>query len=445
MNVFSKKQIIRMMRDYVPLMRKNDRRKLSKQLDTLHSNKSIEAAWELAVGWCLSRNFKLNLHYKSEISSSNPDIEITDLGYDKNILIEVKSPSGNSFSFKDRLDKISTSIFTLSNTIRPGSGDLLRITYEEWRRPGHPVAPRVPAVTDDVASNPDFISRLEEFLSDQGGEPKRNNIDGVINALFEKTTFRYPILNYHCRIPNNPQSVINNFSSSMIADAKRQLIPFRESHILGLIVCDGGSSFISDPTREHGPGTVSGAEIMEYIIDETGIDFICFVGRVDTYRRNSIITGYPQNPNISFSMLCNYALHQTLGSELYEKLKSSILQIPAPRLHPYQAKSLTEQANRGFQGMTDMLPTRLTSTKGGNMTISISSTGLLRLLNGSISENEANYIRESINKISRIHSMKIKSLTVDEQHGDTDDDYVVIELIEDDVKKTYSVIDRQIE
>jgi hypothetical protein len=440
-NIFFRKTLIRMMEDVFPHLRKKERRKIALQLDNLKANKSLEAAWELAVGWALSRDWAVNFHYEADGVDARPDLEIIDMGFEKKILIEIKSPSGNTFQFKEKLDRISQEIFNVADRITQGSGSKIGIVYDEWRRPGHDIAPRIPAVADGVVNSEEFLERLSNFLLSDASEV-RIDLPNVINAGFSKRKFSLPFLDYYCRIPTDPQSVKNNLTSAMIAEAKRQLGPFRGSHFVGLVICDGGNNSLSEPNKTPGFGRVTGKDLMGFIVEEADIDFVVFIGRKDVPRRGGIITGRLEVPQISINVMCSEAFHKSHGEEFFFKLAPSLERIPVPQYHPYQAKSLLEQASMRGEERVHMLPNTFSS--GKEMKVKISSNGLLRMLSGRASSGEEKYIRELVSDISQIERKSIKSISIEDVNGEHDDSYVVIELGDDLLKEPFSEVERNI-
>ena len=110
MLIFPKRKIVEMMRDVYPRMLKKDRRKHAKQLDRTEDSNAIQALWELAIVWSLLEASIGTIPVRKPNIGAEPDIEI-DIGLDKTVVLEVTAPSGDTFSFKEKFEIFSRTIF----------------------------------------------------------------------------------------------------------------------------------------------------------------------------------------------------------------------------------------------------------------------------------------------------------------------------------------------
>ena len=201
--------------------------------------------------------------------------------------------------------------FLCAIVFREAAGDFMSVRYHEWRGPKKEVR-RVPAFANNAEENPEFISWLTRFINDDASKRARVNIPKVICADFEKIGYKYPRLNFSCSIPDAPQSIYNNLSTFLMDKVERQLRPFHSDNFVGLVVCDGGNQFISDPLRTGGWGAVSAAEIMNHVVSETDVDFIVCLGRKDEMDMTGMVI-FPMNTvkKLSFHMFANQQFRRT--------------------------------------------------------------------------------------------------------------------------------------
>lgn len=427
--IYSKRQIRKFMFALFPRLLKEDRRKLARQLDDLKNNKALEAVWELAILYALNSNLKAEFHILSSATKAKPDA-LVDLGLDKKVLLEVTAPSGDTFSFKSRLDAIVREIFDYCESVEGGSGSRLRLHFGEWRT-NNPLTPREPSVAKDAISNKDLQKQLRDFLA-SGVKEAKLAVSGVINARIVRRDYVIHRLDYFCSIPSDPQSDVNNLTYNLIEKVGRQLIPFKEKYYTGLIVCDGGNSVISSP-RKISPQQVDGRDLMGRVLNESGIDFIAFVGRRDVPGGGMIISPSNTRPVVSFTMMSSNALAEETTKKIYDGLSKAILTLPPPLIHPYQAKSMLEQvANRG-RNWPDYNPTDYTvktTTTGREMKVRISSSALRDLIFGRIDPED--FRRQcDIERIRAGLPQAIVGAEFETRGEGHDDDYVVLELEND--------------
>jgi len=438
-----KRKIISMMREVFPSMRKTEREELANRLDKAIANKAIEAVWELAILWALSKTWRTNMYLSASHTAVKPDAEVY-IGLDKPIAIEIKTVSGDPFEFRNDLEKASNAIFSLSNRIKPGSGDYISIRYFEWRGVSNSVKPRIPSVTDNVENNQEFKNILSNFLFDDTKREMLINIPNIIYARLNKTSVKSVAPHYTCQIPNLPQSVKNNVSTKLINDVKKQLGPFRDTHYLGLVVCDGGNETFSNPNSPSASyGFVSGAAIMNYIIRNSPVDFIVCVGRRDDLDETGVVVS-AQNKfkTLAFAMFYNPQMSACVAEAIRSKLRCALDTLPIPLLHPYQSKALQIQEAFGGSARRYYHNGSISWQKGESMKVRISSRALLEILTGEMPVEQS----EHLNLLKDIRSQRkhIAAIKLEDFGDDRDDDLVVIELSDDATSKTFAEIERGI-
>ena len=440
-----KRKIVSMMRELFPSMRKSARRQLANHLDKSKANKAIEATWELAVLWALKHTLPTSTYFSASHTTVNPDAEI-DIGLHKRIVIDVKTLSGDTFEFRQLLDDTSRAIFSLANRIKPGSGEYISIRYFEWRNAGNSVKPRIPSVTVSAARNQQFQRLLSNFLLDESTKEALINIPGVIHANFRKTNLKSIIPKYSCQISNYSQSIENNVSTKLIDDAIRQLVPFQGTHYVGLIVCDGGNEIFSDPSRFCASyGSVSGADIMNYVIETSHVDFIVCLGRKDEPDASGIVFS-TQNKlkTLAFTMFHHPQLPARVAETIRAELRRALATLPIPLLHPYQSKNLQAQEAAIGSASPYYLNGSVSHWQGEPMKVRISSRALLAFMTGemSIGQFERDYL--ALLRSFDLREKLITTITLEPSGDNRDDDYVVIDLGDDITSKTFAEIEKTI-
>lgn len=266
MLLFSRRRIISMLTMIAPSISKGDLKHLALRLDDPKAGGAIQGAWELAVLWALMAEFGCNADPRVEQrQGGRPDCRVN-LGTSQKLMLEVYTPTGDTFEFKSVLDPITQSFYDTVDRVSPNSSPHLYVNYHEWSKRVAGASMRVPSVAKTATHDIRVISQLERFW--RGSDDSiRITAHGIIDATFTRVPYRYNGLNYRCQIPPKPQSVTNNLTSQIIEKSVQQLMPFRDDHLLGLIVCDGGTEVVSNARVVLGQGTPSFASISQQAVD----------------------------------------------------------------------------------------------------------------------------------------------------------------------------------
>lgn len=237
MLLFSKRRMISMLGVVKPAIPSGDLKHLVGRLGG-EDGQQLQGAWELAVLWALISEFGSAADPRVEQrQSGRPDCRVHMDAKDK-LMLEVYTPTGDTFEFKPLLDPITQSFYDVVDRSQPGSSPHLYISYHEWSKPVAGGSLRGPSVTSAAAEDIRVLSQLERFWA-SGKDSIRITALDVIDATFHRVPYRFHGLNYRCQIPRKPQFVYNNLTLEMSRKATKQLMPFRDDHLLGLIVCDG--------------------------------------------------------------------------------------------------------------------------------------------------------------------------------------------------------------
>ncbi|MGX9178184.1 hypothetical protein [Mesorhizobium sp. BHbdii] len=442
--LFPRRKIISMLRELGDKLPAEERRKLAKALDSWDANEAIGATWELAVLWATASTIGAKPHPIRVKNQKQPDGEI-DLDLDRPVMFDVKSLSGDTFTFKERLDKATQKIEVLSSTIDPQFSGTIEVRYFEWSTSKY--IPRQPATIDDPTQSKAFREQLKVFLLDKISEKVIIRIPSVITASFEKRKWKRPYFGWSCSIPDNLQKIKNNQSDYAIVRAREQLIPFRNSHYTGLILCDGGNSMFSDPRRYTGLGQTA-ADMFHHIVEESGIDFLFTVGCKDVPAPNSgsLIALTASSNNVSATSIEPFmrnGLPPKVQSAIVSEFKRALNQIPPTLRKPHSIKSIMEQDQRWQRRWTPRLGTSW-SFRNGVTGMKLSARTLIDLLTGNISEADRSALllgnmKETLSDGKRC----IRDVRLESKGDDFDDDYIVIEFDDDPTRRSFSDIAKE--
>jgi len=298
---------------------------------------------------------------------------------------------------------------------------------------------RVPSVVTTAAQNLRVRSQLERFW--RGSDDSIRIMEhGIIDATFTRKPYRYNGLNYRCQIPRKPQSLTNNLTGQIIEKANQQLMPFRNDHLLGLVVCDGGTEVVSNARGSPGQATPSFASISQQAFASSGIDFIISIGRQDRMRMDGLVMS-PLNRRKELAIDFFFAnnVGAQMASAIRDNLEPSLRRIPVPLRHPHQAKSLQSQYAAGATMKPSMKSTAF-SSNSTEFRIKISARALVDLMTGTIAPEE--FRKAHLSKFAVILNTKVLngvSMSHDEDH---DDDYVEFTLAKDELRTTFADIAR---
>lgn len=434
MLIFAKRRIASMLEEVLPALSASDRKHLTRRLDRPAEGTAIQATWELAVLWALHRQFEADLKVKVR-EGGRPDCRLG-IGLSKPLMIEIYSPTGQTFAFKGKLDQATRQFQDIVERVIPGSGGHLRITYHEWaQETGHGRRLRVPSIATNATCHPGVIAAIEEFWRG-GATRKRIGIDGLIHATFERTPYHLPGLNYSCQIPAKPQSIAGTFTQSMIDKAKRQLEPFRSDHLTGLVVCDGGNDVVSNPHNFRPSMNPTGSDIMGYVLRESGIDFITCVGRIDrVVWEGKVLSPHNRRAELAVETFLTAGLNQREAESIRHAIEPALRLIPVPIIHPYQSKSLQDQEAAGASPRRTRKNFQVNSDRV-RMEIRVSARAALELLSGKLSMEEfrRSYMLRGPCDFAEWAIVEI-ALAKDE---DADDDHVVLTLSKDPAARPFA-------
>lgn len=423
-----------MLNEVLPTLPRNDQKHLIGRLDRPNDGCALQAAWELAVLWSLQRQFVADMRV-TQRERGRPDCRVA-IGAAKPMMVEIYAPTGQTFAFKDQLDAATTQLRAIAERAAPGTSEHLRITYHEWRRvspTGHTM--RVPSIAADAPQHPQVIAALETFWR-SGATRERVSVDGQLFATVERTPYRLAGLNYSCQIPASPQSVVGTFSQTMIDKAKRQLGPFQPDHFTALVVCDGGNAVISDP-RQFRPGmSPSGADVIAHVLEQSGIDIIVCVGRVDRMVMGGMVLS-PMNTRAELTkeFFVSPSLTVAEADALEVALDAALSHIPVPQIPPYRSKSLQDQEAAGAPKLRNIHSFQVTSN-ARTMEIKLSARAVMELLRGSTSMDA---FRETHMRFGPCDfpQYAITDIAI-VRHNDTDDDQVVVTLSKDPTAHSFA-------
>lgn len=434
--LFPRRKIITMLSEVGGELAAVERRKLAKALDSWNADEAIAATWELAVLWAATSTLGAKPHPIRIKGQKQPDGEV-DLGLDRPVMFDVKSLSGDAFSFKKRLDRTTNRIEVLAKALQPQFEGTINVHYFEWRTAKY--IPRQPATIDDPTTSPDFCQKFEAFIAGQSPSTATIRIPGVIIARFERRAWSRPFFDWTCSVPTELQKTPNNQSEHAIRRAKEQLLPFRESHYLGLILCDGGNEAFSRPHDRICIGRASGADMFKHIVSEAGIDFAFAVGRTAKAASKSV------EPATSIVPFTRSGLPSETESVIVRDFIKALGRIPPTLRDPSSIKSIMHQDQRWKQRQR---APRLVPTwyhQAGVSGMKISARTLVNLIAGETSQAE----REALIFGSEAEGLKVgKRIISDvrlESSGDNyDDDYIVIEFADDPTRQPFSKVAEKI-
>lgn len=423
-----------MLEEVLPVLSAPDRKHLIGRLDRAAEGTAIQAAWELAVLWAMHRQLEADLKVKAR-DGGRPDCRLA-IGLSKPLMIEVYSPTGQTFAFKGKLDQATRELQGIVESAAPGTGGHLRITYHEWaQETGHGRRLRVPSIAANAPSHLSVITAVEAFWRG-GATRQRIEIDGLIHATFERTPYRLPGLNYSCQIPAKPQSIAGTFTQTIIDKAKRQLKPFRSDHLTGLVICDGGNDVVSNPHDFRPSMNPTGSDIMGHVLRESGIDFITCVGRIDrVVWEGMVLSPHNRRPELAVETFLSAGLDQRESESIRQAIEPALRLIPVPIIHPYQSKSLQDQEAAGASPRRTRKIFQVSSDRV-KMEIRVSARAVLELLSGKLSTEEfrRSYMMRGPCDFAEWAIVKI-ALAKDE---DADDDHVVLTLSKDPAARSFA-------
>lgn len=432
-----------MMRELFPAMRRKDRVELVNHLEAHEVNTHIGASWELAVLWSLNKNLRAKPYLVSSNTSKKPDAEV-DIGLERPIAIEIKSLSRDVFSFRKYLENAHKSLVSLWLDVSRGQGSGIQARYHEWRN--YRGIRRHPSVIADPGTSNELRRILSEFsASDQTSITV--NVRGIVWATIRKSRITENLFDFSCDIPSVIQDVNNSQSKNAIERASEQLLQFQDTHYMGVVLCDGGNSMFSRPNRFVGLGTPKAADMYAQIVEAADIDFAISVG-VDEGSKS------PAGPLVSFTswrgderhivahMFAHHSLPSGVADLIGSELSKAIESIPLPRLLPYQSRgNLEDRRRRRIRSRTYASPKQSWSTDRGHA-VHISSKALLEYLRGEMSASDFERHSEGLRKFGA--KCKISGIRIDKSNHTFDDDYIVIELEDDDTEKSLKEINKEI-
>lgn len=432
-----------MMRDLFPAMRKKDREEIVNSLDCSDVNMHIGASWELAVLWALHKRLGAKPHLRSNITSKKPDAEV-EIGLERPLAIEIKSFSGDTFAFRSYLFHASKSINALWHEVRTDEQSAVRIRYHEWRN--HRGVRRHPSVIKEPGANNDLRHALAKFAASEEGTATVN-IRGVIWATFQKMKSRGVTGEYSCDIPSYIQDVENSQTVNAIDRTSEQLIPFQDTHYIGVIICDGGNSILSQPTKYAGLALPKAADMYNRIVEDANLDFAIAVGVDEGFRSfDGHLISNPGSPGSKRCLVTHIFPHADLPVGAAELLESELCQaietIPLPRLLPYQARRNIEDRLQRNLTPTIYAESKISFSTARGHAVHISSKALLAFLRGEMPASEFANHSESFRKLAS--GQKISGIRLDKLGHEFDDDYVVFELEKDDTEISLGEINKSI-
>ncbi|WP_179042495.1 hypothetical protein [Sphingobium lactosutens] len=420
---------------------KRDLKHLARRLDNIKGGEAIRGGWELAVLWALMSEFGDDADpCVEQRQSGRPDCRVNlDIG--QKLMLEVYAPTGDTFEFKSVLAPITQSFYDMVDRVSPNSSQYLYVNYHEWSKPVAGGSMRVPSVANTATQDIRVVSQLERFWRGSD-ESIRITAHGVIDATFTRMPYRYNGLNYRCQIPRQPQSVTNNLTGQMVEKSNQQLMPFRDDHLLGLVVCDGGMEVLSNARGSSGQGTPSFASISQQTFASSGIDFIVSISRQDRMQMD----GFVMSPlNRSKELAIDFFFADTMEVQMAfvirDALEPALRRIPVPLRHPYQAKSLQSQYAAGAT-MKPPMRSPACSSNSEEFRIKVSARALVDLMTGRIEPEE--FRKSYLSNTAAILDTKVLngvSMTHDE---DYDDDYVEFSVAKDDLRTKFSDIARNL-
>jgi hypothetical protein len=425
-----------------------ERSSLAKALDKGSPNDAIAATWELAVLWATSSNLGARPHPIRTRDQKQPDGEV-DLKLDRPVMFDVKSLSGDTFSFKVRLDKVTQRIEQLSREIKPALSGTIDLRFHEWNTDRH--NPRQPSTIEDPTKVQQFCSELSRFLNDDKIEKATIRIPSVIVVGLEKRAWARPYFDWSCSIPNIMQQVENNQSVYAIERARDQLLPFRSSHYLGLILCDGGNPMFSNP-RQYRPNGPAAHEMFQHIVDKSEIDFAFTVGCKDaaappTTHASHVISLTASSNDVPTTWVESF-MRQDLPIEAQATISAAFRRalklIPATFRKPYSVKSIMEQDQR-WQNKRDPRLNTSWFFQNGVKGMKLSARTLVDLLTGKLGEDaREKLLFGSMSEKLESGKKSIRNVRFESGGDGFDDDYIVIEFEDDQTKRSFSDIAKDI-
>lgn len=428
MPVYARRRLQAMLDDLAPLLTVEKAADLLARLEHKNSKDALAAEVELSLLWSIQQVADLEIDPVLANSSSRPDAFTRTLFPHGPALIEIRAVSDDTFSGKDLMNRAADKIGHFCNRLRKKSGAHLYYRFMEEMKREEGQLRRVRRVTKDFELTPVFERRLRDWVSasDWPNPPTLQLTNEQIDVVIEWRKYVHPEGRVFCSMPPVADHLEDNPVYSALRSKERQLSKSEAGVLKCIFLGDAGCHMLRE-LKPLGGFQVSGEQVINYFLRRSKVDLVCVFS---PYRNwGPFMAAGPNSPKWKVTLFERRPSAQQDAE--YERLNRIALGMPQPQLEGYQARSWHRQGFFDPQGKGIYLGTTVTTKRGFNMSISISSRMVLELLAGRITQEQfQDYAFRGDDLFERQlkAGCTIQSARLEKGGLDEDDDQLVFEL-----------------
>lgn len=427
-----------MLNELAPLLGSLKANELCRKLNGRDTNQVLPTEMELALLWALSKVGHLEIEPEWFGTGRLPDAYSEALFRGRTAFVEIAALSDVSLSGEKHMRRAARLISGFANEISTKAGQHLFFRFAEEAGYENRTYFRRRRVSSNFHLDDTIRAQVVEWLNSWPPFPNlplhiRN---AHIDVTIEWRERKQGDLNYHCSMPPECYSLINNPITRVLKQKGEQLRNPADDSLRCVILADVGCTLLRrlndwDPMKRR----VSGRQIVEtYLRDAArAIDVICIISpsRQLTLRGSSAIA-WELTPFVKTGIQVDFGGFETLKRVL-----------PRPRFEGYQVHSLQEQSLFHPKRKGWYLPTTL-SRSPTEISVKISSRAFIDLLAGRIdyakfmaltaSDASRNLIKHHLDRGETISDLRLERCGLD-----SDDDAIVIEFRRDPAAATFRI------
>lgn len=435
MPIFARRRLQAMLVEVAPLLNDSKTRDLVRRLENKRVDQVLPAEMELALLWGLSRIGSLEIEPAWWNGSRRPDACSTGLISGERAVIEIAAPNDNAIGGEETMDAIAIRFSEAASRLRKGLGEYLYYSFGQESGYEDGVYYRRRLTPLDYELSPGASAALETWVRGRTTDStklrvKEPGLDVTIEKKGHKQTRFH---NTWSAMPPETHSLDENPLFEVLKRKRTQLRAAPADCRRVIFLADVGSTLLNrigkvgeiDPTRRF----VSGREIISHFVAAKD-------GAVD-----SVVVFSPSRPISSWraaDLRWAVSVFNRPGFDFdLAQLNAMMSILPKPTVEGYQARSLFRQGMFDPSSMGIYLVPRITTSKGGPMTVRLSARALLDLLANRIDrstfdrETGGLTLKTNLFELALNRGQTIRDVTFESGGLDEDDDYLVITLDDD--------------
>ncbi|WP_158822442.1 hypothetical protein [Granulicella sp. S156] len=404
---------------------------LLNRLENVRPNQALPAEYELAITWAVSKIATLEIDKIS--GSRTPDIYSPDLLTTGPMIADVAALDDLSLSGADSMRRACNIINAEADRIVSGSSAYLHFTFGERSgyersRNGKRSFFRHRLVRRDFQLDEELRSALKSWLTN--GQPNQPLVlrNTVISVVLERRSYVHPLANYFCTMPSLAYDLKDNPLYAALRSKSKQLRSAEGGVRRVVILGDAGCGLLRElktqgSTSDHFTG---GQIILKFLDDYPAIDFVIVIS-ANRDRSNS------GGKSKRFWRSHAFARPGRISDDDAERLNRILETMLPPQLSGYTAYAWHEQGMCEADAIGNYVPTEM-GIGGERMTLRISARAVQDLIAGKLSfEMFQNRTMGKDNQVRREldEGRTITSARFEPQGDDEDDDYLVLEFLDD--------------